>query len=116
MGCRADRKGRERDAAYGQKRYWAQIEAELAPAHVESGAVYDRRQHDKQHELWSELYWRQTRREREEESNQNQKKSLMEFSAEFEMMAAAAKTASSRMSMRMFAIIGAPCHALSSKE
>ena len=73
MGCRADREGSEHDAAYGQKGDWTQIEAELAPAHVEGGGVDDWRQHEKQHELGSELHRRQTGREREQESNQHQK-------------------------------------------
>ena len=55
VGRRCNREHRERDASYGEKRDWAQIEAEFAPAHRHGRRVNDRGQHEKQHELRGQL-------------------------------------------------------------
>jgi hypothetical protein len=73
MSCRSDGDRREPDATHSQQRYWAQIEAELPPAHRHRRRIDDGRQHQKQHELWSKLQRRQTGDERQDNPSQHQK-------------------------------------------
>ena len=61
MGRGSNRERCKHDAANGEKRNRAEIEPELAPVHLESRGVDNRRQHKQEHDLRCKLYWRQTR-------------------------------------------------------
>ena len=61
MGRRGDGDGREHDTADRQERDRAQVEAEFLPAHLHRVPIDDRRQHEQQDKIGSELQARQPR-------------------------------------------------------
>ena len=73
MRCRRDRERGEDDAADGEKPDRTQVEAELAPAHLERRGVDDGRQHEQQHDLGRELDRRQAGHEREQDAGDDQR-------------------------------------------
>ena len=73
MRRRRDHHRGEGDATDGEKPDRTQVEAELAPAHLERQGVDDGRQHQQQHDLWRELDRRQAGHQREQDAGDDER-------------------------------------------
>ena len=67
------------DATDGQQRNGTQIEAKFPPAHRDRGRIDDGRQHQKQDQLWREIYRWQPGDEREHDAGKYQENSGRDF-------------------------------------
>ena len=76
-----DRAGGEHDAAEGEQRDRAEVEAEFAPAHRHAGRIDQRRQQHQQHQFRRELDRRQPGNERQRNARDHQQDRRRGFQA-----------------------------------